>query len=258
MKEKELILCDGKMSYYLGGSGKPIIFLHGWGQRFATFNNIVNKFKSNYQILGLDLLGFGNSSYPHHPLSIDVYTNHLEILVKKLAIHHPIIIAHSFGGRIAMHYASKNPVAALILVSSAGIKKRNLYYYYKIYKYKILKQIYRWFSKVKYERLITSSGSTDYQNSNMVMKQTLSKVVNYNSQKDMKKINCQTYLCWGIYDDVTPYRDGLKINNLIKDCEMIQFYKSGHFCYLQEEQKFVRTVETIIRKVEIEGLYGSI
>lgn len=257
MKEKKLLLNDGKMSYYLGGSGKTIIFLHGWGQSFSSFHNIANKFKNDYQILGVDFLGFGNSSYPNHALSVSEYTNHLESLVNELSIHHPIIIAHSFGGRIAMHYAFKNPVAALILVSTAGIKKRNLQYYYKIYKYKILKRIYRWLSKAKYEHLITKSGSIDYQNSNIVMKQTLSKVVNYNSKKDMKQIKCKTYLCWGIYDDVTPYRDGIKIYNIIKDCEMIQFYKSGHFCYLQEEQKFIRTMETIIMKIEEEGLYGT-
>jgi len=246
MKDTYIELNVGRMYYYLDGIGDTIVFLHGWGQNFYTYSEIAKHFSSDYQILGIDFLGFGNSDEPNSALSVDEYTTHLEKLLNELGINNPIIIAHSFGGRIAIKFATRNPVKTMILVSSAGIKKRNIKHYYKIYKYKLLKKIYKICSITKYENLVSKSGSTDYRNATDIMKQTLSKVVNYNSIKDMKLVKTKTYLIWGIHDDVTTYSDGLKINKLIKHSKMIPFYNSGHFSYIQEENKFINTIKKII------------
>ena len=249
MKESSIELKQGKMYYYVEGNGYPIVFLHGWGQSFSTFNNVSNHLKGKFKIIGVDFLGFGKSKEPSVPLSVQDYTEHLSLLLKKLNINNPIIIAHSFGGRIAMRYAKLFNTHTLILIGSAGIKTRNFQYYIKVYRFKLLKFIYKIFSKEKYEKLINTSGSADYRNASLIMKQTLSKVVNYNSKPDMKRIVIDTHLLWGVYDKETPYENCVKMHKLIKSSRIITFYNSGHFLYQDEEKKFIFTIDKILSRI---------
>ena len=49
-------------------------------------------------------------------------------------IENPIIVAHSFGCRVAIRYAYKYPVLKMVLTGAAGIRdKRTLKYYFKTY-----------------------------------------------------------------------------------------------------------------------------
>lgn len=248
MKEKYFKFSVGNMAYYIQGSGAPIVILHGWGQNFYSFKSIVEELKERYLVIGVDFLGFGLSDEPSVPLKIQDYTFHLTTLLELLDIRNPSIIAHSFGGRIAIHYASKNKVDKLLLTSSAGIKNKSIKKYFNIYKYKVLKRIYKLFSKKKYEDLIKNSGSNDYKKSSFIMKKTLSNIVGYSSIHDIKRIKAKTYLLWGINDDQTKFSECIKMNKLIKDSIIISFYESGHFCYLEEKDKFIREVKTILEE----------
>lgn len=249
MKEKYFKFSVGQMAYYIEGSGKPVVILHGWGQSYYSFRNIVDELKEDYQIIGVDFLGFGLSDEPLEPLTVEDYTFQLKTLLKYLEIKNPSIIAHSFGGRVAIKYAASEEVDRLILVSSAGIKSRSISKCFKIYKYKIMKRFYRLFSKEKYYKLISESGSSDYKNASNVMKKTLSNVVNFSSVKDLKKISCITYLLWGINDKETRYDNAIKMNKLIKNSRIIPFYNSGHFSYIEEETKFIREVKFILKEI---------
>jgi len=248
MKEKYFKFSAGQMAYYLEGQGKPVVILHGWGQNFFSFKNIMEALKDDYLIIGVDFLGFGLSDEPTYPLTIEDFTFQLKTLLEFLEIKNPSIIAHSFGGRVASRYASNNNVDKLILVSSAGIKNRSIKKYYNIFKYKILKRIYKIFSKRKYEILINSSGSSDYRRANGVMRRTLSNVVNYSSIKDLKNIFGKVYLLWGINDPETKYEDAKKMSKILKHSTIIPFYNSGHFCYIEEENKFIRELSIILRE----------
>lgn len=235
------------MCYYDNEAGETaLIFLHGWGQSFATFTTVVEAFQDRYRIIGVDFMGFGNSSQPSEPLTLDDYVSQLHTLIRLLHITDPILVGHSFGGRVAIRYSSLHPPKKLILISTAGIRKHGIRYYYRISRYKILKRIYKLLSETKYQALISSSGSEDFQNAPPVMKKTLSNIVGLRQTRDMKKIGTETYLIWGVHDHVTPYTDGIAIRKLISTSKLIPFYQSGHFSYLQETGKFIKTLEKII------------
>lgn len=248
MKENHIIFSEGKMSYYITGKGEEIVILHGWGRSFNDFTNITNALVNDYKIIGVDFLGFGSSDTPSRPLDVYDYTNHLKLLLNKIGVSKPIIIAHSFGGRIAINYCKDNEVSKLILVSSAGIRHDVIKKKIKVIKYKILKRYYKIFNKNKYENLILHSGSKDFQNSEGVLRKTLSNVIKYNGKKDLKKINGKVYLLWGIYDEETKYKDALIMKKILKNAKLIPFYNSKHFCYLEEEEKFIKELKKILKE----------
>lgn len=233
-----------KINYEKRGIGKPVILLHGWGSNLNSFNNIASVMETKYQVYLIDLPGFGSSEVPTKPYSLDEYVQMLEQFVKENEIVKPIIIGHSFGGRIGIRYSINNEISKLILIDSAGIRRFSLKVKVKILNYKIKKWYYNKTNNIsKLEKLQDSSGSIDYQNASPIMKQTLSLIVNENQKKELSKVKCETLIMWGKNDKVTPYKDAKLMNLRIKNSGLVTFDSSGHFPYIEEEYEFIEVLK---------------
>jgi len=193
------------------------------------------------------LIGFGESHEPYRPYNLNDYCIFLEQFIKDFNINNPIIIGHSFGGRIGIKYASRNNnIKKLILINAAGIKQKSLKRSLLVLKYKIKKKYYQLTRNfIKYNKLINNSGSNDYINSSSIMKATLSKVVKEDLKKDMKKIKTKTLIIWGKNDTVTPYKDAIKINKLIENSQLIAL-DTDHFSYIKKENDVINNINKFI------------
>lgn len=236
----DYIYKDKYVYFQKEGYGDSIILLHGWGTDSTTFNDIINILKQKYLVYAIDLPGFGKSAEPDKYYTLDDYVNLLREFIKDKNIKNPIILGHSFGGRIAIKYASIYKVSKLILVDSAGLKPKNyLRTKIKILVYKLKKKWYKLTKNVmKYNRIVNSSGSSDYKNASIAMKRTLSKVVSEYLDRRLKKIEAETLIIWGKNDDVTILRDAKKLNKKIKNSGLIIIDGSGHFPYLDNRYYF--------------------
>lgn len=236
------------IAYDVLGKGNPIILLHGWGTSKNTFTSLKEELSKSYEVHALDLIGFGKSDEPFKPYSLNDYILFLRDYIKNKNIINPIILGHSFGGRIAIKYTSIfKDVSKLILVDSAGIRRINLSNKFKILKYKVLKKWYKLTSNKKmYNLLINNSGSYDYKLSSSVMKQTLSLIVNENLNKHIKKIKTTTLIIWGKNDKVTPYKDALYLKKHIKESKLVSFENTGHFPYLENKEDFNKVVKEFL------------
>ena len=118
---------DYSIYYEKHGQGeKVILILPGWGDTRKTFTYLINQLKEDFTIYIIDYPGFGNSPFPNHDLTIYDYTNIIRDFLYDKKITNPIIIAHSFGGRIATLLSGyyKEQINKLILIDTAGIKRR--------------------------------------------------------------------------------------------------------------------------------------
>lgn len=98
--------------------GPPVVCLHGLGGSVDTFTPLLPFLENTYRVVRLDFEGLGKSplTFPDKPLSILRYTSDLEDLVSHVqaSSHGPlpvIIIGHSLGSIIALHFAASNPSA---------------------------------------------------------------------------------------------------------------------------------------------------
>lgn len=220
----------------------PILFLHGWGMNGSCFDffckNLPNK-----KCITIDFPPFGNSKEPNFSLNIQDYTNIIIRLLNKLNIHKIDVVAHSFGGRIAIELsANTNFVNKLILTGSAGIKNNTIKKYLKVRKFKFLKFL----AKIRlypYKKL-NNYGSSDYKILSPVMKQTFKNIVNYDQTYLLCKIKASTLLIWGRLDEETPFYFTKIFKKNIKDCEVIVFEKCGHFAFLEKPQLFLNIIKS--------------
>ena len=234
------IINDFDIYYEKYGDGKStILILPGWGDTRGTFNYIINYFREDFTIYILDYPGFGESKFPNRDLSLSDYTRLIKDFIAYNNIKNPIIIAHSFGGRIAIDLASsfELDIKKIILIDSAGIKPklkfRNIL---KRYVYKFLKRIGLLFSgniKKKYINfLIKVFGSSDFKNLSSNMRNTFIKIVNYDLSSKLEDILVPTLIIWGNKDLDTPISDGCLMHKRIKDSGLVIIDNAGHFSYL--------------------------
>ena len=184
------------------GNGPCIVLLHGWGQSHQSMDFIQEALCEHYFVINLDLAGFGKSEEPPTPWTIETYCDVLKELIDIYQCEKVMIIAHSFGARIALHYAYKYSCQGLILTGAAGIKPpRTFSYYWKVYWYKILKHL----------KIGNQLGSKDYQNASKTMKAVLVQAVNEDLTSLLPHIKVPTLLIWGKEDQETPLWMGEKM-----------------------------------------------
>lgn len=231
--------CD--INYEVLGDGNPVILLHGWLATLETMRPIANNLCKNFKVYLVDVIGFGKSQLPEHPLKTDDFGDFLKEFTEKLNIKNPILIGHSNGGRIIINAVGRGLVSAkkIVLIDSAGIKpKRSLTYYLKVAFYKTGKLFLNLLPNTKAikkfkEKIRNHVGSEDYKTSANVLKETMKIIVNEDLQYLLPKISVPTLLFWGSLDTATPISDARIMEKLIPDCGLIEYAGSSHFSYLE-------------------------
>ena len=230
-----------KINYKQYGKGEDVVLLHGWGQNIEMMKPLGDNLSDHFRITIIDLPGFGLSKEPDYAWTIFDYTEMVHDLLKELKIDNPIMMGHSFGGRIAIVYASKYPVHKLVLFGSPCVRHE-----YKSFKQTILK-------KLKKIKLLTPlvnvmkkhMGSEDYRNASPIMRDILVKTVNQDLSENAKKIKCSTLLIWGENDAAVPVSEAKELDSLLKDSALI-ILPGTHYCYLENLNQVVNILYNFI------------
>jgi len=247
------IINSQRVYYEHSGSGNPLILLHGWGGSTQSFAFTHQALSQNFATYSIDLPGFGRSDEPAEIWGVKEYAALLIEFMKKHSIDKPILIGHSFGGKISIYTAANVAVKKMVLVDSAGIKPaRGLSYYVKVYSYKTARSLLelpliRNYTKSIIEAYRKKAGSDDYMNASELMKKVLVKVVNEHMLEELKKITCPVLLIWGDKDTATPLSDGKMMEKLLHDAGLVVLSGTGHFSYLEKPHEFLHIVKHFLK-----------
>ena len=226
--------------YYLkyGDKKQTILILPGWGDTRKTFSYLINFLKNYFSIYILDYPGFGKSNFKYN-LNIYEYANIINKFIIKLNIDNPILIGHSFGGRIISLLTTcyNLKYKKIILMNVSGLKEYNIKLFIKKYLYKLLK-LFKYLLpikiRIKYQKYIFNRfASNDYKNLDQKLIKTFQNIIKVDLKKYYKKINIDTLILWGSNDTITPIKMGYKLNRLIKTSYLIKLNKLHHFPYLE-------------------------
>ena len=230
-----------KINYKQYGNGDDVILLHGWGQNIQMMDPLGKNLEGNHRITIIDLPGFGLSSEPESVIGVPDYADVVHELLKELKIKNPIIIGHSFGGRVAICYASKYSTKKIVLFGAPCVrhehksKKQTLF--------KVMKKIiiFRPFINILKKYL----GSPDYKNATPKMRDILVKTVNLDLSDYAKKINCEALLIWGENDTAVPLSEAKELDSLLKNSALIVL-PGTHYCYLENLERVTNILNNFI------------
>ncbi|MPY77370.1 MAG: alpha/beta fold hydrolase [Actinophytocola sp.] len=124
-----LVWCKGTVAggmtqHGIGGTGRPVLFLHGWGLSGRTYEPALRRLiAAGRRVYAPSLPGFGGTAPLEVDLSIASYAAWVADYIRDAGIDGPIdVIGHSFGGGIAIRVAHDAPdlVGRLVLVNAIG------------------------------------------------------------------------------------------------------------------------------------------
>ena len=217
------------VNYIQYGEGKDILLLHGWGQNIEMMKPLGDCFSDRFKITIIDLPGFGQSDEPSVPWTIDDYELLIEEFIEKLKIKKPIVIGHSFGGRLAIRYCARNPISKLVLFGSPCIRiQESLPFTVRVLK--CLKKV-PGLNSIG-EHMKKYIGSRDYKAASPIMRQTLVEVVNEDLSKYAREIEEPTLLIWGNNDTEAPVKEAKELEKIMIDAALI-ILPGTHYAYLE-------------------------
>lgn len=117
-----------RVHYFVGGSGEPLLLVHGLGGRAEDWANLMPKLVGgHHRVYALSLPGYGRSDWPANATySIGEETQAVEAFMNRMHLGRTDLAGWSMGGWIAMQVALNRPqqIRRLIILDSAGIRFR--------------------------------------------------------------------------------------------------------------------------------------
>lgn len=97
------------LHYQSYGSGRPVIFIHGFCEDGAVWKDFYPSFAHDYHVMVPDLPGFGLSSPAPQGFTITDVAQHVAEWMKTLDVEGSVVIGHSLGGYVTLELAKSHP-----------------------------------------------------------------------------------------------------------------------------------------------------
>ena len=212
-----------------------IIILHGWGSSKEKWQTIKeNLEKQGLKVIVPDLPGFKKETELKKPWGLDDYLDWFTQLNNR-EDESFFLLGHSFGGRMAIKFAAKNPekLKGLILVSAAGIIPKKCFMPNFISKMAKVGNkfsslsFYSFFRKVFYRFILKR---TDYIKAEKIpnLKETFKKIIAEDLTSYFSEIKTPTLIIWGEKDKMTPLSDAYLMNEKIPNSKLEILKNIGH------------------------------
>ncbi len=266
------------------GSGSPIIIIHGGpGLNHSYFLPHLNSLATKYRLIFYDQRACGNSSgsLDSTQMSLSLFVEDIEEIRKSLKLGKIGILAHSWGGLVAMNYASKysENLSALILsnsvspkfgefeketnqrlklrisaedsilrseiLKSAEFKTGNLESYTKLFKLSFKPSFYYSSSLEKMQLILPG----DFLAKRKVLFFMTKELSEYDFYDNLKIISCPVLVIHGSYDGM-PLNLSQKIHACIPNSKLIVIKNAGHFPFIDKPKKFSAVVSQFLKRMK--------
>lgn len=234
----------------LGSGPLRVLALHGWGRRGADFSASLGHIGT----LALDLPGFGASPPPASVEGAAGYARLIEP-VFDMFDEPPVVVGHSFGGRVAVARQAAVPGSArgLVLVGVPLLRRTAAGKPALAYRMARLANRVGVLSDDALERQKRHRGSADYRAATGVMRDILVKAVNETYESELKTLDVPVRLLWGANDAEVPTWVARESESIIQeagapvDLEILEGV--GHHVPIQAPEALRRAVDEMLARV---------
>ncbi|HSX46349.1 MAG TPA: alpha/beta hydrolase [Candidatus Saccharimonadia bacterium] len=244
------VVVDGLMANYSSaGRGKLVLLLHGWGDSGKGLASLQKALSEKFQVLAVDLPGFGATQAPKASWDLDDYSNWLADLLEKLGLKQPYaVVGHSNGGALAIRSISLGKLAPekLVLLAASGVRtnSRAKRFFLKIVA-KTGNIATFWMPERKRQAL--RKNLYGVAGSDMLvaphLQETFKRTVRQDVQGDAAGIKLPTLLLYAGKDPAIPVADGKQYHSLISGSKLEILPDAGHFVHLDQSEKVANLIK---------------
>jgi pimeloyl-ACP methyl ester carboxylesterase len=107
----EWVTVDGMSFHYRdwGGSGQPILLLHGLASTSHIWNMVAPLLAEDHAVIALDQRGHGETDKPTHGFDFATVVQDALGIIKHIGGPAPVAVGHSWGGSVALELAVRAP-----------------------------------------------------------------------------------------------------------------------------------------------------
>lgn len=255
IERKQLALGNTLLTYYARPSqskaAPAIIFLHGWRADASVWFPVFEKLSGmDATLYALDLPGFGATPAPSEPWHLEQYVDVVCNFISKLGLSHPALVGHSFGGRVAIRLAATLPgfTGKLVLVNSAGVRKKVPYALIKRAVAKIARPVFRLPGMQGLRaRIYRRMGAEDYV-ATPELKHTFLNIVNEDLAPLFPYIKSKTLIIWGSADTETPLSSAHTMHEHILGSRLVVWENATHYSFLDQPDAFVQEITSFVAR----------
>lgn len=256
---------------HLTAGKESILLIHGFGGTYSGFEDLSSLLAEDYNILGLDLPGYGLSEPMKRRHTLQNYAHFLDEFCAKTEFHKIHVVGHSFGADIATVFAALHPsrVDKLTLISPVIFYGKNIATYGKLY-YKLAQKMPKsiahrmlhnhfltWASDMSMFKTASAEQKTkilrdDFVNDHLMSdKPTIEGYLSLLSTdfiKTASKIKAPTTILSGSKDPLSPVTDMEKLHDAIPSSKLTIIEDTGHFLPLEEPRKIYEHIAKALRQ----------
>ena len=257
MREEKTLINGLEVNYKIAGEGEPLLILHGWGGSSGSWIKVQEILaKQGFKVICPDFPGFGKSKTPQEIWSVGDYTKWINDFTNFLNLKNFFILAHSFGGRVAIKFAVNFPerLKSLILCASAGIKSkpgpktRIIYWLAKIGNAIFTPKHLARFKDGTRNIFYVFLRHKDYAKADGTMREIIKKVLEEDLLPDLSKMKTETLIIWGERDRLVPVKYAHIFKENIKNSRLEILPKIGHSPHLEVPEKLTEILIPFLKK----------
>lgn len=248
----QAVVNDLLTHYELQGTGKLVLFLHGWGDASSGSVALQKELAKNYKVLAPDLPGFGKTQLPPEGWDLDNYASFVGALLDKLDLEQPYaVIGHSNGGAVAVRSIAMDTLKPekLVLLAASGVRagktlrKAMMQTLAKLGNVATIGMPER-YRKALRKQLYKSAGSDMMTVESM--QDTFKKIIRQDVQAEAAEITQPTLLIFGADDKDVPPHMAERYKQLIKDSRLEMLPNTGHFVHLDKPEQTITLIKEFL------------
>lgn len=245
---------DGDFLYLeTGGSGEPLVLLHGLFGGLSNFGAQIDRFRDRYNVIVPTL---PIMTLPLRKVSLAGLVDHLAAFVEYKGWPKIHLMGNSLGGHVAILYALDHPerIASIILSGSSGLFESamgNSLPPRKNYEFIKKKTESTFFDPAVSSKELVDEVFTTVNDrlKGLRIIMTAKSAVRHNLAHKLDGIKAPTLLIWGNQDTITPPFVGEQFQELIEGSELHFIDKCAHAPMMEVPDEFNALMEDFLERV---------
>ena len=269
-------LHDGvKIHFKQAGTGRPVIFLHGFGTSLDTWRFVAEALENEYRLVLLDLKGHGFSDRPHdEQYSVQSHARVVMGLIRHLELDRVILVGHSYGSVVALAVAlaTRNHMQELVsglALISGSVDADNLPFFLRLLRTPVigwltlkltsasfrtrlmLKHAYYDDSKVTDSLVELYAKYQSIPGTSYALIKTAEQLIPVDTsdvKKELAQLEIPVMNVWGQHDKIIPRAGAESVCKILPRCELITMEAVGHLPQEESPEKVIALLRDFLRR----------
>lgn len=254
----------GSVRYVRAGRGRTVVLIHGYGESLVAWRGVFDVLAREYDVIALDLPGFGLSSKPAGGYTPDSIAAHVLEALRSIGVRRAVLVGHSLGGAVSSAAALTDSalVEELVLLDPAvvgapmvvpsdsgarpGVARRTIAEYEALRTRFTAPHDPQWLAESDSALAYLPAEDSAYRVSAAAVLTQFD--FGYLTPERAGRLRQPTLILWGEYDPVLPIASGRALAALLPNAEFEVISRSWHRPHVERPAETAQAIRRFLAR----------